>query len=199
MPAAINPLNLVLGPADLYAGIFGAAEPADSAITPNGVTTPPSNSVWTSVGGTDGGVNFEIDGTYTDLSVDQVIMNVGSRLTELKAMVTTKLSEMTLTNLNLVMNQIMSNGGGSGYATSDLQVTGAASQPTYAALLIDGWAPTLSTGAPARRRIIVRKVLSTPKATLSFDKKTQQGYDVTWNCYYISNSVLPVHIVDQQA
>ena len=126
-------------------------------------------------------------------------MDVGARLTELKAMVTTKLSEMTLANLNTAMNQIMTIGGGSGYATADLQVTGAASQPSYAALLIDGWAPTLSTGAPARRRIIVRKVVSTPKATFSFDKKTQQSYDISWGCFYVSNSILPIHIVDQQA
>ncbi len=55
--------NLILGPARLYIGAFGGAEPADSAVTPNGVTTPPSSAVWTDVGGTDGGVTYGVEGT----------------------------------------------------------------------------------------------------------------------------------------
>jgi hypothetical protein len=151
------------------------------------------------VGGTDGGAVFEVDTTYTDLSVDQIIMNVGARLTELKMSVTTKLAEMTLANLTTALNAITTSASGSGYATEDIVVTSAASQPTYAALIIDGWAPMLSTGAPALRRVIVRKVLSQAKVTLAYDKKTQQSYDCTFNAYFVSNSVNPCHIVDQVA
>jgi hypothetical protein len=189
---------LVLGPARLYVAPFGSSEPADSAVTPNGPSTPPS-SPWTDVGGTDGGVTFETDNTYTDLSVDQIIMNVGARLTEMKMTVTSKLSEMTLANLQTSLNNIGTTGSGSGYATLDIPVSSAATQPTYAALIIDGWAPMLSSGAPALRRVIVRKVLSQVKASLAYDKKTQQALDVTFTAYYVSNSITPVHIVDQQA
>ena len=142
---------------------------------------------------------FEIDGTYTDLQVDQIIMKVGSRLTDLNATVTTQLSEMTLTNMNLGMNSILSLGSGSGFATADLTVTSSASQPTYAGLIIDGWAPTLNTGAAARRRVIVRKVLSTPKVKLGYDRKTQQSIEIAFNTFYVSGSISPVHIVDQTA
>ena len=180
----------------MYAGAFGTTEPTDASITPS---PGPPGAGWSDVGGTDGGVLFEIDGTYTDLQVDQIIMKVGARLTDLNAMVTTQLSEMTLANINLAMNSIMSLGSGSGYATADLNVTSAASQPTYAALIIDGWAPTLSTGASARRRVIVRKVLSTPKVKLTADRKTQQAVETSLNTYFVSNSIVPVHIVDQQA
>jgi hypothetical protein len=193
---AYNPANLVLGPATMYVAPFGTTEPLDSTITPS--PGPPS-SPWTDVGGTDGGVMLEVDGTYTDLSIDQVIMPVGSRLTDLKASVTTKMSEITFANLQTALNGILSIGSGSGYATAELTVTSVATQPIYAALLIDGWAPFLSTGLPARRRCIIRKVLSTPKAILTYDRKTQESVDVVMSAYFVSNSVNPIHWVDQQA
>ncbi|GAB2695894.1 phage tail tube protein [Kitasatospora kifunensis] len=193
---AVNAANLVLGPARLYVAPFGSTEPLDSAVTPNGPTNPPS-SPWTDVGGTDGGVTFETDNTYTDLQVDQLTMMVGSRLTAMKMTVTAKLSEMTLTNLNAALNNISTLSVQTGYTTMDIPVGTSSTQPAYAALLIDGWAPTLATGAPALRRIIVRKVLSQVKASLSYDKKTQQSLDCTFTAYYVSGSIAPVHIVDQ--
>ncbi|MCX4750898.1 hypothetical protein OG455_41190 [Kitasatospora sp. NBC_01287] len=194
----MNAANLVLGPARLYVAPFGATEPLDSAVTPNGPSNPPS-APWTDVGGTDGGVTFEVDNTYQDLQVDQLTMMVGSRLTAMKMTVTAKLSEMTLANLNTALNSIGTTGGGTGYSTLDIPVGSSSTQPTYAALMIDGWAPTLSTSAPALRRIIVRKVLSQVKATLAYDKKTQQSLDCTFTAYFVSSSISPVHIVDQTA
>nr|WP_232246444.1 hypothetical protein [Kitasatospora mediocidica] len=151
------------------------------------------------MGGTDGGVMWEADNTYTALTVDQVIMDVGARLTEMKFTVTVKLSEMTLANLQASLNNIGTTSSGSGYSTLDINVGTSASQPSYAALIIDGWAPMLSTGQPALRRVIVRKVLSQVKAQLSFDKKTQQSLDCTFQAYFVSSSIVPVHIVDQTA
>lgn len=195
---SVNVANLTLGPARLYVAPFGSTEPLDSTVTPNGTTTPPS-SPWVDVGGTDGGVAYEVDNTYTDLSVDQIIMSVGARLTDMKMSVVTKMAEMTLTNLNTVLNSIATTSTGSGYATLDIPVGSAATQPTYAALIIDGWAPFLNTGQAALRRIIVRKVLAQVKVSEMFDKKTQASYDVTFQAYYVSGSIPPVHIVDQTA
>ncbi|MEU8920295.1 hypothetical protein AB0D10_05065 [Kitasatospora sp. NPDC048545] len=195
---AVNAANLVLGPARLYVAPFGSTEPADSTVTPNGPTTPPS-SPWTDVGGTDGGVTWEVDNTYTALQVDQITMEVGARLTAMKMTVTAKLSEMTLGNLQTALNNIGTLATNSGYSTLDIPVTSASTQPSYAALIIDGWAPMLSSGQPALRRVIVRKVLSQVKAQLSYDKKTQQAYDCTFSAYYVSSSISPVHIVDQTA
>jgi hypothetical protein len=196
---AINASNLVLGPARLYVAAFGATEPLDTTVTPSGVTTPPSSAVWTDVGGTDGGVSFMVENTYTDLAVDQLIMPVGARLTDMKMSITTKLSELTLANLNTTMNNIGSTGGGSGYNTLDIQVGTSSTQPSYLAMIIDGWAPQLNTGQPALRRIIVRKVLAEVKVQMGFDKKTQQGIQASFNAYFVSNSISPVHLVDQQA
>ena len=193
---SIDALNLVLGPARLYVAPFKSTEPQDATVTPNGYLTPPG-APWTDVGGTDGGVTFEIDNTYTDLQVDQVIMAVGSRLTEAKMTVTAKLSEMTLTNFQTAINNIGIQASGTGYQTMEIPVGTASTQPQYAALCIDGWAPMTTSGTPALRRIIVRKVLSQVKASLVWDKKTQQSFDCTFTAYYVSDTVNPVHWVDE--
>jgi hypothetical protein len=198
IPIAVNAGNLIMGPARMYVASFGATEPLDSAVTPNGTITPPS-SPWVDAGGTDGGVTYEVDNTYTDLEVDQVIMPVGARLTAMKFTVVTKMSEITLTNVNTALNNVATIAANSGYTTFDISVGSSATQPTYAALILDGWAPTLPSSAPALRRIIVRKVLSQAKATLGFDKKTQQSLDVTFQAYYVSSSINPVHQIDQTA
>lgn len=187
-----------MGPARMYVAPFGSTEPTDASVTPNGTTTPPS-SPWTDVGGTDGGVTFEADNTYTPLQVDQLTLEVGARLTAMKFTVTTKLSEITLTNLQTALNSIGTTASSAGYQTMDINVASSSTQPTYAALIIDGWAPMLSTGAPALRRIIVRKVLSQVKATLAYDKKTQQSLDCSFQAYYVSSSIAPVHVVEQTA
>lgn len=191
---AVTASNLVLGPASMYVAPYTTTEPLDSTVTPNGYLTPPGGA-WVDVGGTEGGVAFEADTKYTDLAVDQIIMNVGARLTELSMMVTTKLSELTLNNLTYALNSITATGSGAGYITSDITVTSAATQPAYAALIIHGWAPLLPTGQ-ALRRIIVRKVLSQAKVSMMYDKKTQASYAVTFNAFFVSGSVNPVHIVD---
>lgn len=198
MPSPVVTTNLVLGPADLWVGPLGATEPADGSITPNGVSFIPA-APWTYAGGTDGGVNFEVDTTITGLTVDQIPMEVGGRLTDEKMTVTTKLSEITLANINTAMNGLTAQGGGTGYSTLDYVVGSASTQLGYSALLILGWAPMLSTGAPARRWIIVRKVLNQAKVALMHDKKTQQGIDCAFQCYWLSQSVNPVHQVDQLA
>jgi hypothetical protein len=195
---SVNAANLVLGPARLYVAAFGTTEPLDSTVTPNGTTTPPA-SPWADVGGTDGGVAFAVANTYTDLAVDQLIMAVGSRLTDMKMTVTTKMSEMTFGNLNTALNNIATTGSGSGYTTLDIPVGSAATQPTYAALCLDAWAPMLNTGAPALGRIIVRKVLSDVKVNQMYDRKTQASLDVTFNAFFVSNSIAPVHLVYQTA
>ena len=189
---SVNASNLILGPAKLYVSPFGTTEPADTSITPNGASFIPS-APWTDVGGTDGGVTFEVDSTYTDLAVDQIIMNVGARLTDIKMTVAAKLAEVTLANLNTALNSIGTTGGGSGYSTLDIPVTSAASQPTYAALLVVGWAP----GSSMARWVIVRKLLCQTKAMMTYDKKGQLAYDCTWNAFYVSSTIPPVHITDE--
>lgn len=194
MPAnVISPANIVQGPADLYTGTFGVTEPTDTNVN----VVPGAG--WTGIGGTQGGVNFEVDNTYDQITVDQLIDPVGARLTKRQIQVTFKLAEATLANLQLSMNQLMTQGSGANYATSDPQTTTSATQPTYTALLVDGWAPTLASGAAARRRLIVRKALSQAKVQFAYTLQNNAVYDITFTAYYVSPSISPFHITDQTA
>lgn len=193
---AITPFNICQGPATLYWGLYGAVEPADSA-----VTSPPSGAVWNDFGGTADGTSvlFEVDLTYTDQGVDQIPMPVGARLTKHMVQITAALEETTLQNMNAAMNQLLSITVNSGYTVAEPSVGSSSTQPQYTALMIDGWAPTLSTAASARRRIILRKCLSSSKLATEFEKSKPAVYNTTWTGYYVSSGVAPYHIVDQNA
>lgn len=163
----------------------------------NGGVTGAPGAGWTDIGATQGGVIVEVDNTYTPIDVDQLVDPIGARLTKRSIQVTFKAAETTLNNLNVAINSLLTQASGSGYATGDLQTTTSATQPTYSALIIDGWAPTLSSGAAARRRITVRKVLSQAKAQLAYNMQSNNVYDLTWTAFYVSPSISPVHWIDQ--
>jgi hypothetical protein len=184
---AVLATNLVQGPATLYSGAFGAAEPLDTA-----VNTTPAASSWTDVGGTQDGVKLTIDQSYTELEVDQVVDRVGSRLTKRDFTVETSMAEPTLANLSLSLNGGTS-ASGAGYASFEPSFASSATQPTYKALLFDGWAP----GGTFTRRVIVRKALSTDAVEIAYTKDKQTLYSVKFSGHYVSASIAPVHIVDQ--
>jgi hypothetical protein len=183
---SVTTTNLIMGPATLYSGAFGATEPADAA-----VNATPAVSAWTDTGGTNGGVKLTVDQKYTELTVDQIVDRVGSRLTNREFTVETDLAEATLTNLSLALN-----GGtaatGSGFASFEPNYASSASQPTYVAVLLDGYAPS-----SLRRRVIVRKALSTAKVESSYTKDKQTFIPVTFTGHYVSSSIAPIHVVDQ--
>jgi hypothetical protein len=184
---ALSVTNLIQGPGVLYTGAFGATEPLDTA-----VATAPAVA-WTDAGGTDGGVKLTVDQKFSALSVDQVVDRAGSRMTGREWMINTNLAEPTLANLSIALN-----GGtaasGTGYASYDPINTAAAFSPTYIAVLIDGYAPGNVTW---RRRVIVRKTLSTAKAELSYQNDKQTFIPVEFTGHYVSSSITPVHVVDQ--
>lgn len=185
--STVTTTNLIQGPASLYTGSFGATEPADAS-----VNATPAASAWTDMGGTDGGVKLTVDQKYTELSVDQIVDRVGSRLTNREFTVETNLAEPTLANFSVVLN-----GGttatGANYKTFEpVYTANSATQPTYIAVLFDGYAP-----AGFNRRVIVRKVLSTSKAETSYMKDKQTFFPVTFTGHYVSSSIAPIHVVDQ--
>lgn len=183
---SVTATNVIMGPGTLYTGAFGATEPADTA-----VNTTPQASAWTDVGGTDGGVKFGIDNTYTELQVDQVVDRLGSRLTKRDFVVSTNLAEPTLANLSIALN-----GGtaatGSGFASFEPNYATSATQPTYVAVLLDGFAPS-----QFRRRVILRKALSTAKVDSEYTKDKQTFFPVEFTGHYVSASIAPFKVVDQ--
>lgn len=181
---AVTASNLVLGSATLYIGAFGAVEPADAKTAPA--------VAWTDLGGTTDGVTISVAPEYTELAVDQVIDRVGSRLTSRSITVQTNLAEATLENLKIAL------GGGtvtsaSGKKTFDLDIANSG-EPAYQALLIDGVAP-----GGKKRRIIVRKALSTDNVEFAYSKDGQTVYSVTFTAHFVDNVKAPVSIMDELA
>ena len=183
---AVTTTNLIMGPATLYVGAFSAVEPADTA-----VNTTPAASAWTDMGGTDGGVKLSIDQKYTELSVDQIVDRVGSRLTAREIMVATNLAEPTLANLSTALNG-STQATGAGFANLEPLYASSATQPTYIALLFDGYAPN-----GFRRRVIVRKTLSTAKVETEYTKDKQTFFPVEFTAHYVTSSIAPFKVIDQ--
>ena len=192
---ALTPYSICQGPATLYTGAFGTTEPADSAVA----SAPGAG--WTDVGIIADGtaVLMEMDLTYGDQGADQLVDPVGARLTKRTIQVTASLAETTLTNMQLALNQLATINVQTGYSTLDPASAASSTQPTYTALIIDGWAPTLSTGAAARRRIIVRKALTASKLALEYEKSKAAVFACTFSAYYVSSSISLFHICDATA
>lgn len=187
---ANTPANLLMGPATIYVGAFGAVEPADTA-----VNTTPAASAWTDVGLTDGGAMMTISPKFTDFSADQIVDIPGTRLTSRTITVTTTLSEVTLANLANALNSTVG-ATGAGYASFEPNYGQFASQLPYGAIILDGWA-VAPTNSNWRRRVILRKTMQTSKVDLNYAKDKQTGLSVTWQAFYVSTTIAPFHIADQ--
>lgn len=191
---AVTALNLLAGPGVLYSGAFGATEPADSA-----VNTTPSASAWTDVGGTQDGVTINVTQEYFELDVDQIVDVPGRRLSKRDVRVVTNLAEPTLTNLALVLNEASTTiTASAAFSSFDPSNSNAATQPTYKALLFDGWAPGASAGG-WNRRVVVRKVLSIEGTEPEYKKDGQTVFKATFAAHYVSSSVRPFRVIDQTA
>jgi hypothetical protein len=186
--------NIVMGPAIVYTAPFGTTEPAWSAIT----TSPASP--WTDVGGTADGTSvlLEVETSVTDIMVEQNIDPVGARVSKRVIQVTVAIEEATQQNLLLAMNQMAVITTGSGYSVLDPLITPTSLQPQYTAIIIDGYAPTTGTLENAcRRRLIVRKCLSTSKVDFEYEKTKPTIFQTTWTGYFISTLVPPFEVIDQ--
>lgn len=190
---AVTATNLIAGPGDLYIGAFGATEPADSA-----VSTTPSASTWTDAGGTQDGVEIAVNLDYFELEVDQIVDVPGRRLVKRDLQIATNLAEATLSNLVAALNGGTVTASAS-YSSYEPAQDTAATQPTYRALMFDGWAPQTAAGVSNRRRIIARKVLSIENVEVSYKKDDQTLFPVTFGAHYVSSAIKPFRIIDQTA
>jgi len=183
-----------MGPATLYWAPFGTTEPAYSAIA------SPPGPAWTDFGATADGTSvlLEVDQTYSDVLAEQLVDPIAARLSKRVIQVTATLLEATLQNMQEAMNQNATISPGSGYSVLDTNTAPSSSQPQYSALIMDGWAPTTgTTEAECRRRIIVRKCLSSSKVDMEWEKNKPSTYKTSWTAYYISSSISPFEIVEQ--
>lgn len=188
---AVTATNLIQGPGTLYTDTFGVSEPADTA-----VASAPGGT-WVDVGGTVGGVTLSVSQEYAVLEVDQIVDDAGRRLTKREMMVKTSLAEPTLVNLALALNGGTSGSGGTAgtsYLSYDPAMDTSATQPTYKALLFDGYAPNGKT-----RRVIVRKVLSIDAIETAYKKDEQTVFPVSFAAHWVSTSIKPFHVIDGNA
>jgi hypothetical protein len=186
----VTATNLIQGPATIYAGVFGVAEPAKTTAA---LTAVPGVG-WTDVGGTLDGLTWNMNREYSKLMVDQISYRVGTRLTEADDTFETKLAEATLDNLKLILNGGTVTVGATtelGVNNFEPSVDNAATQMTYSALLIDGWAPN-----GKRRRVIVRKVCASDNASFNASRTDQSAFGVTFAAHYVSSSIRPFQVFD---
>jgi hypothetical protein len=108
----LNVSNILQGPCDVYVGAFGAVEP-----TP-GTWTAVDQTVWRPAGATAGGVKLSVGMTFKELDVDQVPDPVGVRMTGRTIAVETSLSEITLANIQSLMNGGTTTTGGTSVGSS---------------------------------------------------------------------------------
>jgi hypothetical protein len=174
----VSATNLIQGPAVMYHGTFGVAEPATIATTP-GVG-------WTDLGGTKEGIELTIADEYAVLDVDQEIHEMGRRRTKRVVTVKTSLAEATLDNL---ARAVANSAPASNVLEGDIGVTAFA--PAYSAILFDGIAP-----GGFRRRVILRKVLPTDSVGVAYKKDAQTLIPVTWTLHYVTPSIKPWKVED---
>lgn len=186
---AVTASNLAMGPGALYIGAFGATEPADTLVGLNG---PPASPAWTDLGGTMGGLTFSVNQQFKELEVDQLVEVPERRVTRREASFKTQLAEATLANLVVALNSGTITAGTPG-TTPDTFVpsnTDSSGTPAYKAIIFDGVG-----GGGLRRRVIVRKVLSTENVDANSAKDAQTVYPVTFTSHYVSAAIPSYKII----
>jgi hypothetical protein len=190
--------QVIMGAASLYSGTFsltGAAEPLDQA-----VNSVPQSSAWTDLGFTNDGVTLTINQEFATMTVDQIADIIGRKMTSRDFQVKVNLAEATLENLTIGLNSgTVATGSGAGvnYKTYTPVYDGTELQPTYFALIIDGYAPADSSGVVKRRRFILRKVISIDNVEIAYKKGDMTLIPVTFGCHYVSTTLAPFKIIDQ--
>jgi hypothetical protein len=184
--------NAIAGPADIYTGLFGATEPADSTVN----TSPPASS-WTFAGGTLGGATINFNQAFFTLRMDQTPYPIGNRPTEITPQIVVEIAEPTLANLKIALINNGTVTPSASYSTYDPPNDVTVYQPTYLAMILHGWAPSSSAGVTKRRMLIARKVLSTANIGVPYKRDAQTVFPVTFTSHYVSGSIKPFHIVDE--
>lgn len=177
----VDSRNLIQGPAAIYYGAFGATEPTTLDEAPG--------AGWTDLGGTKEGITVNFETEWSPLTVDQVLDEIGATKTGRKVSVVTSLAEATLENLARAINNPAPVAGKLSLA-SNID----AFQSDYGAILVDGIAPE-----GGRRRIIVRKTLSTENVEMAYKKDDQTVIPVSFASYFVSSSISPIEIIEAPA
>lgn len=186
-------VSLVMGPATVYVADFETLEPLDSEIS----STPVGN--WLDIGTTLDGVVMTVKHDFESPEVMQKYDKTASRLKRRHITVDMKMAEPTLINMLYALNsgELV---GGSGYTSYSPPFLDRATPLTYRAVIIDGWAPGFSevTGQHRRRRVILRKCLSTEDTSMSYTKDKLTAQNVTWTVHRVDGEIPPLKVIDEE-
>jgi hypothetical protein len=186
--------QVLQGAARMYTGVFSLTAAFEPALA--NINAAPQASAWTYCGFTSDGTTITINQTFSEMRVDQLTDRIGSKMTERELSVQANLAEATLENFTFGFN-----GGtittGSNYRYFEPVYDGTEQQPLYIAILLDGFAPSSSTGVSKRRRFCVRKVLSTENIETAYKKDSLTLVPVTFTSHYVTDTVAPFRIIDE--
>lgn len=185
MAGEINTSNLIQGPAEVYVGAFGAAEPA----TPMAEV---DEEVWRFLGATDGGATLNVETEWSDLIVDQLVEVAERRLVGRNSSIATSLAEATLANMAVALNADAPTTTGN---VTELTVAGGgleAFKPNYFAVLLRGASPN-----GGQREVIIRKALSTESVESAYTKDGKTLIPVTFRSHYVSKSIASMRRRDE--
>lgn len=177
---SVTATNLIQGPATLYRGAFGALEPAD-------FSTPIDSAVWRDLGGTQDGISFSIESEWSPLTVDQLVDEAGVTRVSRKVSIKTSLAEATLQNLALATANAAPVDG-----VLEPSMGVESFLPEYSAIMLEGIAP-----GGVRRRVFIRRSVSSDSVESSYKKDGQTLVPVTFAGYYVSPTIRPFRIVDE--
>lgn len=184
---SVTTVNLLQGPFTVYAGAFGALEPA----TPITAVDP---LVWTDCGATTGGLELSVKLDLADLDADQIVDSAGGAIQGRETTAKTTLAEVTLDNIARVLNEVVPAAATSGARSFEPTSDATVFNLNYGALLFVGRAP-----GGFRRNVILRRALSSDGTKMTAAKDKQSGFDVTWKAYYVSASIKPFKVLDATA
>lgn len=174
---SVTTTNLIQGPAALWLGAFGVAEPLLTAAPGTG---------WVDAGSTQGGITMDVTDTYSVFDVDQVIYEAERRRTKRVVTIKTNLAEATLANFAMALNNTAP---AAQIFTPDDGITAFA--PSYQSVILDGIAP-----GGFKRRFIIRKALSVAAVGLAYKKDGQTLVPVDFTAHWISTSIRPFLVTD---
>jgi hypothetical protein len=183
-----------MGAGRMYTGVFSLTAANEPALT--AINAVPQSSAWTYTGFTNDGITITIEQEFAEMTVDQLADRVGRKLTGRSLNIQANLAEATLENFTLGLN-----GGtittGAGYKLYEPVYDGTELQPTYIAILFDGYAPASAAGVSKRRRFVLRKAIQTENVETAYKKGDMTLVPVTFSAHYVSDTVAPFRIIDE--
>lgn len=190
-PAALGDyqVTLVQGPATVYVADYGSLEP--------GGPTSDIPVEYLDMGTTLAGVNLTVKQTYESPEIVQEVHKAGTRLKKRELIVETSLAEPSLTALLYALNhgELAS---GAGYTSYTPPMIDRATPLTYRTVIIDGWAPGFKPNDQhKRRRIILRRCLSTQGTETAYTKDKLTAFSVQWDVHLVDANTAPFKVIDE--